>query len=143
MPAQPPAVDARLAKAMSHPLRARILATLQARTASPVELAEEFGEPLGHVSYHVKMLESWECIELVETQPRRGALEHFYRAAKPAPVADRVFNDLPATVRRALADGVLTQLAGDLAVASERGGFERSDVHLTRTPLAVDEQGWG
>jgi DNA-binding transcriptional ArsR family regulator len=42
--------DARYVKAMSHPLRVRILALLDERTASPVELAGWLGATLGTVA---------------------------------------------------------------------------------------------
>ena len=68
------------AKAVGHPLRARILEALAGEPRSPNELAVEFGEPLGNVSYHVLVLRDLGIIELVETAPRRGAVEHYYRA---------------------------------------------------------------
>jgi len=67
-------------KALAHPLRFRILEQLAAGPASPSAIAEALGEPLGNVSYHVKILLQYEAIELVETRPVRGALEHFYKA---------------------------------------------------------------
>src|SRR4051794_40428659 len=77
-------LEARIAKALAHPLRARILERLGERVASPGHLAAELGAPLGVVSYHVRMLHDYECVELVRTEPRRGALQHFYRAtARP------------------------------------------------------------
>src|SRR3954451_15008353 len=72
--------EARVAKALAHPLRARILQRLGERVASPADLAAELGAPLGVVSYHVRMLSNYDCVELVRTEPRRGALQHFYRA---------------------------------------------------------------
>src|SRR6478736_4572453 len=74
--------EARIAKALAHPLRARILQRLGERVASPGDLAVELGAPLGVVSYHVRMLRDYECVELVRTEPRRGALQHFYRARR-------------------------------------------------------------
>ena len=67
-------VDQRVAKALSHPLRAHVLAILNERVASPNDMAEQLGEPLGNVSYHVKALVELDCIELVSTTPapRRG-----------------------------------------------------------------------
>jgi DNA-binding transcriptional ArsR family regulator len=73
-------VETRMMKALSHPLRWRILEHLAAGPASPSMIATELGEPLGNVSYHVKILLSYDAIELVETRPVRGALEHVYRA---------------------------------------------------------------
>jgi DNA-binding transcriptional ArsR family regulator len=69
------------AKAMAHPLRTTLLRELLVGgVASPNELSKRLGEPLTNVSYHVRMLLDLGVIELVETEPRRGALEHYYRA---------------------------------------------------------------
>jgi DNA-binding transcriptional ArsR family regulator len=70
-------VDQRLAKALSHPLRARIFAILNEQVASPNEMAEMIGEPLPNVSYHARVLVDLGCIELVRTAQRRGAIEHY------------------------------------------------------------------
>src|SRR4051812_50186947 len=71
-------LDESLLKAISHPLRHRLLSMLDGRTASPNELARELGLPLGRVSYHIRLLHDLGAIELGATEPRRGALEHFY-----------------------------------------------------------------
>src|SRR3954469_17225001 len=68
--------QARIAKALAHPLRARILQRLGERVASPGELAVELGASLGVVSYHVRMLRDYDCVELVRAEPRRGALQY-------------------------------------------------------------------
>lgn len=70
----------KLAKAMSHPLRVRIINNMGEGISSPNRLSQELGEPLGNVAYHVKVLLECECIEPDRTEPRRGAVEHFYRA---------------------------------------------------------------
>src|SRR3954453_8483231 len=95
--------EARISKEIAHPLRARILQRLGERVASPGDLAIELGAPLGVVSYHVRMLREYECVELMRTEPRRGALQHFYRAtARPRLDADQ-WGALPAGLRRELA----------------------------------------
>jgi DNA-binding transcriptional ArsR family regulator len=80
-------LDRRLIKALGHPIRVRALEILNARVASPSELAKQLGEPLGNVAYHVKILEENDAIELVRTAPVRGALEHFYRASVSTQIA--------------------------------------------------------
>ena len=133
-------VDPRVAKALSHPLRAHVLTILNERVASPNQMSEELGEPLGNVSYHVKALLELQCIELVSTTPRRGAVEHFYRAIERPYFSDRDWSRLPRSLRRAISDVVPDQLEAD---AIEAGSFEaRTDRHLSRYPLVLDEQGW-
>src|ERR1043166_4271590 len=73
-------LDEALLRAISHPLRHRLLGMLDGRVASPNQLARELEWPLGRVSYHIRLLSDLGAIELVRTEPRRGALEHFYRA---------------------------------------------------------------
>jgi DNA-binding transcriptional ArsR family regulator len=81
-----PAVDQqRLAKAYVHPLRAEALSLIADGVASPKQIAEKLGAEISNVAYHVRVLRELGCIELAETQQRRGAIEHLYRIADPAP----------------------------------------------------------
>jgi DNA-binding transcriptional ArsR family regulator len=45
---------------------------------SPNELSKTGGASLGDVTYHVKVLTECGLIALTGTQPKRGAVEHFY-----------------------------------------------------------------
>lgn len=76
-------VDHDLMQALSNRLRAEILAILAERVASPKEMAEETGESVSVVSYHVRVLLECRAIELDRKEPRRRAVEHFYRAVEP------------------------------------------------------------
>ncbi|MBN1608674.1 MAG: helix-turn-helix transcriptional regulator [Polyangiaceae bacterium] len=66
--------------AVSHPLRAALLTKLAEDTWSPVGLSRELDEPIGSCSHHVSVLNELGLLELVDVAPRRGAVEHFYRA---------------------------------------------------------------
>lgn len=118
-----PSTRTALAKALSHPLRVRILTAMETRRRSHAELvirkevlarepstetegepftAEEtkilqegadlspnllskiLEEPLGNVSYHMKTLVEYDVIKLTKTEPRRGAVEHFYASTGAA-----------------------------------------------------------
>jgi DNA-binding transcriptional ArsR family regulator len=137
------AVDSRLAKALAHPLRVQLLAALNEGVASPNELAKKLDEPLTNVSYHVRMLHDLGCIELVETEPRRGALEHYYRAIVRPFFGERDWKRLPKNARGSISDAVLQLVWEDAAEAIKAGQFdEREDRHLSRSVLAMDEQGW-
>ena len=136
-------VDQRVAKALSHPLRAHVLAILNERVASPNDMAEQLGEPLGNVSYHVKALLELDCIELVNTRPRRGAVEHFYRAIARPYFSDRDWSRLPRSLRQAISDVGLQLIWDDVADSIEAGAFEaRDDRILSRAPIVLDERGW-
>ena len=79
MAPRPVSIDPRLAKALSNTLRAQALALIADGVDSPKAIAEELGLDVRNVAYHVRVLRSLGCIELVETQQRRGAVEHIYR----------------------------------------------------------------
>jgi DNA-binding transcriptional ArsR family regulator len=136
-------VDRRLAKALSHPLRAHVLTILNERVASPNQIANELEEPLGNVSYHVKTLAEMGCIELVDTEPRRGAIEHFYRAVVRPFFSDKDWKRLPPSARQGISDATLQLIWEDTSDALTAGTFDRrSDRHLSRSPLVLDQQGW-
>lgn len=136
-------VDPRLAKALSHPMRTRILAILNERVASPNELSELIDERLPNVSYHVRALEQLGCIELVSTAQRRGAIEHYYRAVVRPFFTDRDWKKLPQSGRQAVSDVALQMIWEDVSDAIEQGTFEaRTDRHLSRTVVELDEAGW-
>src|SRR5919197_5803741 len=116
--------EARIAKALAHPLRARILQRLGERVASPGDLALELGAPLGVVSYHVRMLRDYDCVELVRTEPRRGALQHFYRATARPTLDEDQWRTLPSTLRRELSSETLAEVVEDVRAASEAGTLD-------------------
>jgi DNA-binding transcriptional ArsR family regulator len=125
-------VDPRLGKALSHPMRTRILAILNEQVASPNEMAEMIGERLPNVSYHVRTLQELGCIELVRTAQRRGAIEHYRDWARQ-----------PRSRRQAVSDAILQMVWEDASEAMKADTFEsHSDRHLSRSPLVLDEQGW-
>src|SRR5215210_2263070 len=136
-------VDPRLAKALSHPMRARILTILNERVASPNEISEMIDERLPNVSYHVRTLLDLGCLELVSTAQRRGAIEHYYRAVVRPFFTDRDWKKLPRSGRQAISDVALQLIWEDVSDAIKRGTFEtRPDRHLSRSALELDETGW-
>ncbi len=139
----PEGITQQLAKALAHPLRVRILASLHRRISSPNQLSRELDEPLGNVSYHVKTLLEFDCIELVKTEPRRGAVEHFYRATERAFFSDEDWAKIPASARQGITGVVLEAIGKDATAALGSGTLDqRTDSHITRSPLVLDERGW-
>lgn len=136
-------VDQKLVKALAHPLRVEILVILNERMASPNELSKELEEGLSQVSYHVKVLKDFECIEMVKTEPRRGAVEHYYRATERAYLTDRDWRTLPDSMKAGVSASAIEMVMDDVAGAMEGGTFDaREDRHISWTPGVVDEQGW-
>jgi DNA-binding transcriptional ArsR family regulator len=135
-------VDQRLVRAIGHPLRLRLLTIFNERVASPSDLATELGEPIGNVSYHTRILARLGCVELVKTKQVRGAVEHYYRAVVRPVFSDSDWAELPLSIRKSLAGAVLTEIADDMSASASAGGFDRDEVHLSRTTLTLDQQGW-
>jgi DNA-binding transcriptional ArsR family regulator len=136
-------LESNIVKALSHPLRMRILTRLNEGVASPNEMAKEFEESLPLVSYHVRILRELDCIELVRTTPRRGAIEHHYRALPRPFLNDDDWAQLPPSARRAVSNTVLSKALSDVRNAVATGSFDdRPDRHLSYSAPVLDEQGW-
>lgn len=136
-------VEQIVAKAFAHPLRVQILIILNERVASPNLLSQELEQSLNLVAYHVRVLEKYDCIELVDTKQRRGATEHFYRATRRQFLSNSEMARLPESLRPGLAGAMLKSVFDDIEEASDSGTLdELPDLHLSRTPMVVDKQGW-
>jgi DNA-binding transcriptional ArsR family regulator len=134
--------DPRYVKALSHPIRVRVLALLEERMASPVELAEVLGVSLGSVSYHVRNLHRLGLIELKKETRRRGAIEHHYRAKERPSVTDKAWSEASPIAKQAMVGSMLRQMHDYANASAAAGGFDRSDAHITRTRMRLDERGW-
>src|SRR3954469_14441769 len=132
----------RIIKALAHPLRAQILIRLGETVLSPNQLAQELDASLGVVSYHVRVLLASDCVELVDTRPVRGAIEHFYRATERARLDEPQWRQLPAAMRRTLIGQTAADVFDDLGAAWGAGQLDDPEVHVTRTPLELDQKGW-
>ena len=136
-------VEQIVAKAFAHPLRVQILIILNERVASPNLLAQELDQSLNLVAYHVRVLEKYDCIELVDTKQRRGATEHFYRATRRQFLSDSEWARMPQSLRPGLSGAMLKSVFDDIEEAVKSGTLdEKEDRHLSRTPMVVDRQGW-
>jgi DNA-binding transcriptional ArsR family regulator len=137
---KPLSPDIRLAKALSHPLRSRLLMAYTGRVASPSQVAMELEATIGDVSYHTKRLLEHGLIELVEQIRGRGGVKHFYRATVPYEVTDEEWATLPPGLREQLAQPVVEAILDDVGAAARDRGLAGDDVHLSRTPLELDGQ---
>jgi DNA-binding transcriptional ArsR family regulator len=133
--------DPRLVKALAHPLRVQILGVLEERVASPSDLAEELGAPLGNVSYHVRTLAELGLLKLVRRRTRRGAVEHYYQARGRATVSDKAWSQVPEVVRRSMVGVALDQAIEQAVAAAGTGGFDGDGAGVTRHSLNLDERG--
>jgi DNA-binding transcriptional ArsR family regulator len=136
-------VEQIVAKAFAHPLRVQILIILNEKVASPNMLAQQLDQSLNLVAYHVRVLEKYDCIELIDTKQRRGATEHFYRATRRQFLTDTEWSSLPQSLRPGLSGAALKSAFDDVEEALDQETFdELEDRHLSRTPMVVDKKGW-
>lgn len=136
-------IDKNLVHLLSHPLRVEILRQMEKGTASPKELADRTGQRLANVSYHVRVLRDFECIELVRTEARRGASEHFYRLKPGGTIGSAMWGEVPPALRTHYAGTSLAAFTERVVEALDAGTAESRDgAGLSWLPLTVDEQGW-
>ena len=139
----PVLVDPRFVRGLSHVLRQHILLAMVQREISPNELSKVLGEGLSQVSYHVKVLHE-DCDGLIEqtrTEPRRGAIEHYYRASAKTLLPASAWRRLKKELRAVVGAGLASDLSNDLVNALKAGKLQGKHDHIARTPLVLDTEG--
>ena len=135
------ATGLRLARALAHPLRHRLFFEYHREITSPSRAARRLDAPLNVVSYHTHVLRRERCIEQVDSRRVRGAVERFYQATVEPVLSDEAWAALPPRLRRGMTHGALSMMWREVRRSAMTGGFDASCVHLSRTPLDLDEQG--
>jgi DNA-binding transcriptional ArsR family regulator len=139
----PAGVDQRIVRAVAHPLRISILAILHGRRASPNGLALLLRQPLGNVSYHVKILKENGAIEEVDRKKKRGATEHFYTTTPRSMIGHQDWRRVPLAVRPGVTNGAVATFVSMIAAAIDADTIDpRDDSTLNWMPITVDEPGW-
>lgn len=136
------AVDERLHRALTHTARIQILSLMVDGEWSPSQLHKELGIPLSNVSYHIKVLRDYELIELTKTEPRRGAVEHFYRAVERVIIPEGMSAALPKAAQMETLKRIIMLGEQDMKKSLETGAFyDRPDFHASWSPFELDELG--
>jgi DNA-binding transcriptional ArsR family regulator len=135
-------VNQSFVKGLAHELRVEILSILTEQLASPNELATMLDEGLSQVSYHVKVLKDYGLITLIKTEPRRGAVEHYYRATASTLLPAQAWRGIDGGLRTAIGAGLASELFDGLADAVEANKLTEADTHIGRTLLVLDAEGW-
>lgn len=134
---------ARVAVALGHPLRVRIIRALVAGPGSATTLSKVFDDAtVGDLYYHLTVLERCRVIELRRLRPVRGAKERIFELRRRAWWGD-VWDSLPPSAVAAFQNAWIREFAGLAAAALDSGAIERrpSSV-LTARPMRIDEQGF-
>lgn len=136
------AAERRVAHAVIHPVRLDALSILFERVASPKEISKLLGVPLGTASFHVGELVQDDVIELVKTEPRRGAIEHFYRAKVKPEVNDAQWQKMPKASRRRIAALALQAIVADSLASLRHGKMDTDEaLRLAWMPMQLDDEG--
>lgn len=137
-------IDSQILKAQSHPIRAAILNILSEGPSSPSRMQRRMKDnSLETVSYHVKILRKAALIELVEVKHHGGRKEHIYRATKRQFFDLEEWHAVDPKFRQPILSTVVQQAFEDTGRAMAEGKFTfRPDVHLSRSPIELDEVGW-
>lgn len=109
--------------------------------ASPNEIAKLLKKPLATVSFHVAELRRDGVVELIKRVPRRGAIEHFYRATKPPKITAEEWLEMPKASRRQIAALGLQVVVADALSALRHGKFEDDDMYLVWMPMKLRPAG--
>lgn len=129
-------------KALSHPLRVRILRILMKRRATVQQLADELEEASGRVHYHVKQLEKAGLISLVHEQEKLGVMEKYYQAVAPVFELDGMIGDVPTVVKSFLAiwKESETRIRDFLSVTKLEPEPDSTDLFLFTQPSLTEQQ---
>jgi DNA-binding transcriptional ArsR family regulator len=142
-------LDQRVARGMAHPVRALILAYLTEHpVSSPAEMSkagvgETDGAELSHISYHTRVLEDLALVELVRTEPVRGALEHFYRAISRMFLDVEAWKKLPQEMKTAISVKAIEEGFDRVSEAVATGTLDSRDERtVINLGLLLDEAGF-
>jgi DNA-binding transcriptional ArsR family regulator len=132
-------------KAMSHPLRAKILKLLiEKGELSPAEAGKELGVDSPLVSHHIKRLVGLDCAELIREEKAEGtgAVRHVYRPIVRHLVDTDEWAALPQEVKEGLLPEFFQPGVDDFTAAVKAGFlYDDENWHITRTPLVLDSEG--
>lgn len=138
---------------LKHPLRTTILDTLNEKSMSPSQFVEagympaeffkNYQQALSLASYHFRGLEGAGCLEIIETIPRRGAVEHVYKGTSRVFFSDGEFESLAFEERQKLSTISFQGVTARTERAIRLGTFDsRPDRHLTWRAAILDPKGF-
>jgi len=128
-------------RALSHPLRVELLELLNERQASPVDMKRALGGTLNRINYHLKVLVDCGCVEVIETEPVRGAVKHYYRAVPRSFLGHPDLRHVPPSIRGGATEMSARSFHKAFCSAAEDGKVDSEDAIFNWMTLAVDRLG--
>jgi DNA-binding transcriptional ArsR family regulator len=126
-----------VARSIAHPLRIRIISALDGGPVGLDALSAEVGADRRTVARHARILERAGLLCSMRTS--RGVT---YELARLPFFDDTEYGSISTAAREAAVAATLAHTQTTALAALEAGGFERTDIHLSRTSLSVSEEQW-
>jgi hypothetical protein len=133
-------------KALSHPLRAEAFRLIRVDgPISPSAIARNLEADTKDVSYHVRKLREFRCVEQVSARVTRGTVEHFYIATEQHMIDTEEWDELVESepqMAEVLTDDFVQSIVDDYS-ASRRASIVGldSEFFIVRHPGTVDPEG--
>ena len=138
-------------RAIADPLRSRILEQLAQRPMTMSQLGEVFGETTAKIHYHVRELEKYGFLRLVEKRERGGFIEKYYRAvAREINVAPDLLRTTPPSELGSTVQGYLDEMKRGVMRAITHGNahpeapfcftWESASLWMTQDEFKILEQ---
>lgn len=136
-------LDDDLIYVLSHPLRVRILASLNKEEGSASDLAERLNCSVWNANYHLKKLAEYDCAEFVRHVRVGSVLKSIYRAKVEVNFPKEVWEGLPPAVQGMLIVAVFMTSFSDAEVALlDRAYEKRPESHASWTGMDLDPASW-
>lgn len=134
---------ARLAVALGHPVRIRILDALASSPSSATRLEQRLGDLRNTAYYHLQVLEKLGVIEVDGTRQVRGATESTFRL-RPRASWGKLWEVIPLPVLSGWRSAAFRQFV-DVALAALNTGSldDREQTTFTASPIRLDRRGLG
>jgi hypothetical protein len=142
-----PRLPERLAKVFSHSLRAQLLALLNEQPGSPHDLMERLAaqgdrQSLNLIAYHVRVLDRYGAVELVDTESVRGATKHIYAANRKMLIDGDDWLELPDEAQIGICANAIGEAVERAQAALEHGTMQKDDPVIVNLRLDVDDDAW-
>jgi DNA-binding transcriptional ArsR family regulator len=145
-PPPPPSREeerARMAKALGHPTRLKILTVAHQRAISPSEFAKAQGKKTSTVCHHFEKLVEYGAIKLVRKERVGGSTRHMYVGTKRAIYTESAWPSFPESIQAGLATATLEELGRVMSRSIDTGTFtSRDDFTFTWEEVPLDEIAW-
>jgi hypothetical protein len=133
-------VDSQLKRAFSQALRVEILERIASGPASPRQIAEATGEPLGRIAYHASVLQRTGCVQPIDPESVESS-DCVYEVSTLLPSPPRI--PLSNSTRGHALASVLRRIV-DQGLEALRAGTLGSNVEQIASceSILLDERGW-